>query len=312
MRCQRGPRTGRIALGVTAVFACLAVAGPAQASTQIKIREVAPGLTEYTDNAEFVELQLIADDQGDVGGKVIRFYAPSGSQSGSVTLPSGVSESGNQRTILIGTSDVATDFGVTPDFTYANAALESGGGAVCYGQIDCVSWGDYVGEYSNGQAAPAIPEGQSLTRTIARGCATALDTADDTDSNSADFAVTAAPSPRANATVPSETLCGGGGGGGGDTTAPQTAITKAPRKAVKTKKRKAKVTFGFRSSETRSTFECRLDGGQWTSCASPFKLKVKRGKHTFEVAATDRAGNVDPTPASHSFKVKKKKRKKRK
>jgi hypothetical protein len=37
---------------------------------------------------------------------------------------------------------------------------------------------------------------------------------------------------------------------------------------------------------------------------------VKKGKHTFEVRARDAAGNVDQSPASRSFKVKKKKRKK--
>jgi hypothetical protein len=40
-------------------------------------------------------------------------------------------------------------------------------------------------------------------------------------------------------------------------------------------------------------------------------VTVKRGKHTFSVRATDQAGNVDATPATDTWKVKRKKRKKK-
>jgi hypothetical protein len=46
------------------------------------------------------------------------------------------------------------------------------------------------------------------------------------------------------------------------------------------------------------------------SCASPYTIKVKKGKHTFQVRAIDQAGNVDGTPATDDWKVKKKKKKK--
>lgn len=36
---------------------------------------------------------------------------------------------------------------------------------------------------------------------------------------------------------------------------------------------------------------------------------MKKGKHTFSVAATSPAGVTDPTPATYKFKVKPKKRK---
>jgi hypothetical protein len=44
------------------------------------------------------------------------------------------------------------------------------------------------------------------------------------------------------------------------------------------------------------------------SCTSPEDVKVRKGKHTFEVHATDAAGNTDPTPASQSWTVKKRRR----
>ena len=35
-------------------------------------------------------------------------------------------------------------------------------------------------------------------------------------------------------------------------------------------------------------------------------VRVRRGAHTLRVIATDTIGNADPTPASYSWKVKKK------
>jgi hypothetical protein len=89
-----------------------------------------------------------------------------------------------------------------------------------------------------------------------------------------------------------------------DRRAPTVEITKAP-KGKTTKKR---VTIAFRSDEDGSSFECRLDGAGPKSCKSPAKVRVKPGKHTFEVRATDAAGNVGGY-AKVKFKVAKKPRK---
>ncbi|HEY5160639.1 MAG TPA: hypothetical protein VII83_06150, partial [Gaiellaceae bacterium] len=88
-----------------------------------------------------------------------------------------------------------------------------------------------------------------------------------------------------------------------DTRAPQTRIAKHPKKIVFTKKAKAKARFTFRSSESGSRFSCKLDKGKWKSCRSPKTYKVKLGKHTFRVRATDRAGNTDRSPAKWVWKV---------
>lgn len=64
------------------------------------------------------------------------------------------------------------------------------------------------------------------------------------------------------------------------------------------------------SDEANSTFECKLDKKDFKSCDSPYKKKVKVGKHKFKVRAIDPAGNVDPSPARYSWKVVKKERKK--
>jgi ELWxxDGT repeat protein len=89
-----------------------------------------------------------------------------------------------------------------------------------------------------------------------------------------------------------------------DTRAPQTKIIKHPKKLVRTMKAKVKAPFTFRSSETGSRFSCKLDKGKWKSCRSPKAYKVKLGKHTFQVRATDKTGNTDRSPAKWVWKVK--------
>jgi hypothetical protein len=96
-----------------------------------------------------------------------------------------------------------------------------------------------------------------------------------------------------------------------DGTAPETAILKGPKRKVKTKKRRAKVRFLFASSEPGSSFACKLDKGQFQPCVSPVRRKVKKGRHNFQVFATDPAAIADASPAAHQFKVKRKKRKRR-
>ena len=91
-----------------------------------------------------------------------------------------------------------------------------------------------------------------------------------------------------------------------DTTAPETTITKAPKKKIKSRKRKVNVKLALGSSEPGSTFECSVDGKPFAPCSGSLKLKSKRGKHTFAARATDGAGNTDATPATAKWKVKRK------
>jgi hypothetical protein len=90
-----------------------------------------------------------------------------------------------------------------------------------------------------------------------------------------------------------------------DTSPPDTTISKGPKK--KTTSRKAKFSF---TSEPGATFTCVLDNQAARPCASAYKVtKLKTGKHRMTVTAKDAAGNADPTPASYSWKVKKKRKK---
>jgi hypothetical protein len=86
---------------------------------------------------------------------------------------------------------------------------------------------------------------------------------------------------------------------------PETTITNQPKK--KTKKKTAR--FEFSSSLPGASFECKLDDGQFLACTSPDTIKVGKGKRHFEVRASAR-GQIDASPATYDWKVKKKKKKK--
>jgi hypothetical protein len=81
--------------------------------------------------------------------------------------------------------------------------------------------------------------------------------------------------------------------------APDTTVTKAPKK----KSTKRKSTIKFTSTVAGSTFTCKVDKKPAAPCTSPFKKKYKYGKHTVVVTATSPFGIVDPTPATVKFKV---------
>jgi hypothetical protein len=64
------------------------------------------------------------------------------------------------------------------------------------------------------------------------------------------------------------------------------------------------ATFAFTSSQTQSTFECRLDNEQFAPCPSPKTYDgLPAGQHTFEVRAIDQATNTDPTPAQYTWTI---------
>jgi hypothetical protein len=85
-----------------------------------------------------------------------------------------------------------------------------------------------------------------------------------------------------------------------DTSAPETTISSAPAGPTSA----TEASFDFVSSEPGSIFECSLDAGSFVSCTTPAAhTGLTEGSHTFEVRATDAAGNTDATPAAWSWVV---------
>jgi hypothetical protein len=80
---------------------------------------------------------------------------------------------------------------------------------------------------------------------------------------------------------------------------PDTTITSGPSGTVNS----TAATFTFTASEP-STFTCSLDGAAFTGCSSPATDSgLADGSHTFQVRATDGAGNTDPTPAEQTWTI---------
>jgi bacillolysin len=85
-----------------------------------------------------------------------------------------------------------------------------------------------------------------------------------------------------------------------DATAPNTRITAGPPQTTRARR----ATFRFAHTEAGSTFLCSLDGRAFRSCKSPKLYKgLGRGRHTFRVKAKDRAGNVERTPATRVWRI---------
>jgi Ca2+-binding RTX toxin-like protein len=88
-----------------------------------------------------------------------------------------------------------------------------------------------------------------------------------------------------------------------DRSAPATRIQHGPARLLFTTARRRRVVFAFSAGEPGATFGCRLDRGPFRPCRSPRAYLVLPGPHTFRVYAIDATGNRDRTPASFTFRI---------
>jgi hypothetical protein len=92
---------------------------------------------------------------------------------------------------------------------------------------------------------------------------------------------------------------------------PVARLVKQPKKTVKTKKKRATLTFAFTATPSAASFECKLDKGDFKPCTSPKAYKAKPGRHTFSVRALDSTGTGPAATATVKVKKIKKQRRKR-
>jgi hypothetical protein len=89
-----------------------------------------------------------------------------------------------------------------------------------------------------------------------------------------------------------------------DSAQPNSTISRV---RVNSRRRRATVTFSGTdavSSPSALDFECKLDGRAFAPCGSPKTYrKLKPGRHTVKVRATDEVGNLETSVASRSFRV---------
>ncbi|MGH2924961.1 MAG: glycosyl hydrolase [Solirubrobacterales bacterium] len=86
-----------------------------------------------------------------------------------------------------------------------------------------------------------------------------------------------------------------------DTAAPKARITSGPGNGVTTSN--DSPIFKFTANESPVKLQCQLDGGGMAACSSPHSVgPLADGQHSFQVVATDRAGNVGPV-ASRTWTI---------
>ena len=85
-----------------------------------------------------------------------------------------------------------------------------------------------------------------------------------------------------------------------DRTRPATSIDSAPADPTSA----TGASFDFSASEGGVSFQCRLDGGSFAACSSPKSYSsLADGSHTFDVQATDAAGNPESAPQTFTWTV---------
>jgi hypothetical protein len=291
-------RARRLAMaGIAAAVLVLSMPAAASAAFHlVMVREVFAGGTD----SDFIELQMPSAGENLVGGHELDVYNASGALVDTI-IPGMSAPSGQtQRSILFGDTGVQAAFGVAPDFVDGGLALDPAGGAVCWRDgtpVDCVAWGNFSGTLpapgaGNPVAPGGIPAGMSITRSIARGCATLLErNADDTNSSAADFAVTE-PLPRPNSAAPTEMPC---------PALPNTTINTRPPNPSNS----SDASFTYSASPAAgASFQCSLDAAPFASCPAGgiIYMDLADGEHTFQVRAMNTAG-PDPTPASYTWTI---------
>lgn len=187
-----GRSTIRIALAVSLLAGMLlATQRPASADFHLmEVNEVFAGSPPQA-GADFVELRMKAPGQNIVGGHKLHLYTAPDIYGlvtrHECTIPANVTaNTATNAPILFATAEAQAmwpaDFTIPP-------LLGGEGGAVCFENIDCVSWGSFTGATTSPAGTPepgGIPSGQSLGRT-----------GPDTNDSAADFMATS-PSPEAN------------------------------------------------------------------------------------------------------------------
>lgn len=203
----------RLAIVTVIVTSSAAVMPSAHALFHLmKVTEIFAGTSDQPD-AQFIEMQMYAENQRFLTSHEVVVYDEAGLESGRFTFTAPVDNGANQAYVLLATAQAQELFGVTADLEI-DAALAAAGGKACFmsnqqSPIDCASWGSYSGD-GEGSGTPfnspiGLVAGRSMERDISGGeSSDALDAGDDTDDSAADFDL-ASPSPTNNAGSGSQT-----------------------------------------------------------------------------------------------------------
>ncbi len=236
--------------------------------------------------------------------------APAGSPKENF-LASDVPGGANQSTILIATPEAAEQFGITADETLSPARpARPGGGAVCWESLDCVSWGSFSGSLPSPtrrpcpRVSPTAWHCGARSRPAAPPCSSQPTTA------------TTAPPTSASSPRPAPEL-------GRPERASLRGVRRLARRSQRNRWKRprspaddAEAQAAAQDPRPHADLPLQLRRAaarpsSASSTASPSQpagppsrpSELALGQHTFKVRARDECGELDPSPASYSFRV---------
>ncbi|HVQ60292.1 MAG TPA: choice-of-anchor L domain-containing protein [Solirubrobacterales bacterium] len=157
----------------------------------------------------------------------------------------------------------------------------------------------------------SAPDGTAVSIYLSTDCSGTPVTASATPTELASGLAVAVPanavtafSATAKSEAPSPSVCSNSVSYMEDSTAPAATIGAKPDSPSGS----AAASFSFTGADPGGSgvagFECKLDDGAFAACTSPKAYgSLGDGSHRFQVRATDLAGNVEPAPASYTWKV---------
>jgi hypothetical protein len=193
--CHLGgsPGTASLTYDTAGVATLKCVASGGGSAAEIRVNEFMTGSTGAASN-EFVELVNAGSSAADVGGFKVAYRASAGSSDISLaTIPAGTTIPAGGFYLLAGAGYLGSD---TPDQTFSTSIAATGGGIAVRDSggviLDSVGYGDATNAFVEAHPATAPPA------TAAPGSSSnRIPDGTDTNDNSADFSVSATPSPGA-------------------------------------------------------------------------------------------------------------------
>ena len=176
-----------------AVFTCSGGGGGGTQPAAIKVNEFSTGVTGAATN-EFVELVNAGASATDIGGLKVVYRSASGTSDTTLaTIPEGTSLAAGAFYLLGGSGYAGA---ATADQSFGTAIAATGGSIGIRKPdgtlFDAVAYGTAANGLGEGQPAAAPPASASPGSSAVR-----LPDGHDSDANSADFSVTAVPTPKA-------------------------------------------------------------------------------------------------------------------
>ncbi len=193
--CHLGgsPGTASLTYDASGVATLKCEASGGGSSAEIRVNEFMTGSTGAASN-EFVELVNAGSSAADVGGFKVAYRASAGSSDISLaTIPAGTTIPAGGFYLLAGSGYLGSH---TPDQTFSTSLAATGGGIAVRDTggviLDSVGYGDATNAFVEAHAATAPPA------TAAPGSSSGrIPDGHDTNDNSADFSVSATPTPGA-------------------------------------------------------------------------------------------------------------------